>query len=108
MTPPPPQNPAADLTVRHLTDADELELFDRFPYALNHEVADDLAQRRRRPEWMWLAVRDGRLLGRLGCWRRPSGAAEPAQLDIFDVDDSLADDGSVPSARHCCAPPGLR
>ena len=79
------------IELRHLSGADEVDFFNTIPYALNHEVADDLAQGRRRPEWMWLAVRDGRLLGRLALWS-PADAAEPAQLDIFDVDDSLADD----------------
>ena len=77
--------------LRRLTDADEVDFFNALPYALNHEVAADLEQRRRRPEWTWLAVRDGRLLGRLALWSQ-SDAAEPAQLDIFDIDESLADD----------------
>jgi RimJ/RimL family protein N-acetyltransferase len=77
--------------LHHLAGADEIDFFNAIPYALNHEVADDLEQRRRRPEWTWLAVRDSRLLGRLALWS-PADAAEPTQLDIFDVDDSLADD----------------
>ncbi|MBM7831660.1 GNAT superfamily N-acetyltransferase [Agromyces cerinus] len=77
--------------LRHLTGADEVDFFNTLPYALNHEVAADLEQRRRRPEWMWLAVRDGRLLGRLALWST-ADAAEPMQFDIFDIDDSLADD----------------
>jgi RimJ/RimL family protein N-acetyltransferase len=77
--------------LRHLADADEVDFFNAIPYALNHEVAHDLEQRRRRPEWTWLAVRDGRLLGRLALWS-PADAAEPTQLDIFDVDESLTDD----------------
>ncbi|GAA1752339.1 GNAT family N-acetyltransferase [Agromyces humatus] len=77
--------------LRHLASIDEVDFFNAIPYALNHEVADDLAGRRRRPEWTWLAVRDRRLLGRLALWS-PADAAEPAQLDIFDFDDALADD----------------
>lgn len=83
--------PAADLTIRHLTDADELELFNRIPYSLNDELADDLSGGRRRLDWMWVGVRDGRLLGRIGWWTSTEGAV-PEQLDIFDVDDALPDD----------------
>jgi GNAT superfamily N-acetyltransferase len=74
--------------IRHYRDTDDLELFLTLPYALNHEVADDLEKGRRRPEWTWLAVRDGRLVGRLALWA-PVGANEPTQLDIFDTDASL-------------------
>jgi GNAT superfamily N-acetyltransferase len=74
--------------IRHYRDAGDLELLLTLPYTLNHEVADDLEQGRRRPEWTWLAVRDGRLVGRLALWA-PVGGTEPTQLDIFDTDASL-------------------
>ncbi|MDQ0894951.1 GNAT family N-acetyltransferase [Agromyces ramosus] len=74
--------------IRHLSGIDDLELFNSIPYALNHEVADDLEQGRRRREWTWMALRDGTLLGRLALWST-ADAAEPMQFDIFDVDESL-------------------
>jgi len=77
--------------IRRLSGLDDLELFNSLPYALNHEVADDLEQGRRRPEWTWMALREGSLLGRLALWST-ADAAEPMQFDIFDVDESLADD----------------
>ncbi|MGI9822882.1 GNAT family N-acetyltransferase [Agromyces sp. Marseille-Q5079] len=77
--------------IRHLRDPREVAFFNRLPYTLNHEIADDLAQGRRRLEWTWLAVRGDRLLGRLALWS-PAGATEPAQLDVFDLDDALSDD----------------
>jgi RimJ/RimL family protein N-acetyltransferase len=46
-----------DLTMRPITGRDELDLFSRLPYLLDRELAGDLDSGRRRPEWMWLALR---------------------------------------------------
>jgi RimJ/RimL family protein N-acetyltransferase len=74
--------------LRPITGRDEIDLFNQFPYLLNDELAEDLAQRRRRPEWMWVALREDRLLARAAWWSRP-GVDTPLMLDLFDVDDSL-------------------
>jgi RimJ/RimL family protein N-acetyltransferase len=79
-----------DLIMRPITGHDELSLFSRLPYALNDELADDLAAGRRRPEWMWVAVRGDHLLARVAWWSR-AGDDAPFLLDIFDVDDDSAD-----------------
>ena len=79
-----------DLTMRPITGHDELSLFSRLPYALNEELADDLAAGRRRPEWMWVAVRGEHLLARVAWWSR-AGDDAPFLLDIFDIDDGSAD-----------------
>jgi len=79
-----------DLTMRPITGPDELELFNRLPYGLNHELADDLADGRRRPEWMWVAVRGDRLLARVAWWTK-TGNDTPFLLDILDLDDDAAD-----------------
>ncbi|MET8028941.1 GNAT family N-acetyltransferase [Streptomyces avermitilis] len=76
------------LTLRPLTGRHEIDLFNQLPYVLNEELADDLAHGRRRPEWMWVALRDGRLLARAAWWSRPGGDT-PFLLDLLDVDDSL-------------------
>ena len=76
-----------DLTIRPITGPDELDLFNRFPYRLNEELAADLDKGHRRPEWLWLALRDGRLAARAGWWARP-GDEHPLILDILDLDDS--------------------
>ncbi|SFR71160.1 Acetyltransferase (GNAT) family protein [Agromyces sp. CF514] len=76
--------------IRHLTGPEEIDFFSGIPYALNHELADDLDGGRRRPPWAWLAVRDDHLLGRLALWA-PAGAATPSQLDLFDVEPSLSE-----------------
>ncbi|MFK0171621.1 GNAT family N-acetyltransferase [Streptomyces sp. NPDC090306] len=75
-----------DLTVRPITGREELDLFCRLPYVLNEELADDLALGRRRPEWMWVALRGDRLLARAAWWGRPGGGP-PVALDILDIDD---------------------
>lgn len=77
-----------DLTFRPLADAGELDLFLGLSYSLDHELADDLAAGRRKPEWMWVALRGDRVLARLAWWT--TGDA-PQALDFFDLDDTLDD-----------------
>ena len=79
-----------DIAIRPLAGPDELPLFLQLSYVLDHELADDLATERRRPEWMWVALRGDRLVGRLAWWARPGGR-HPEALDYFDLDDSLDD-----------------
>jgi hypothetical protein len=80
-----------DLTVRPITGPEELDLFNSLPYVLNDEVGGDLAAGRRRPEWLWLALRDDRVVARAGWWSR-AGDQHPLLMDIFDVDGDT-DDG---------------
>ncbi|GLY00522.1 GNAT family N-acetyltransferase [Actinoplanes sp. NBRC 101535] len=75
------------LVLRPITGPDELDLFNSLPYLLNTEVADDLTAGRRHPHWLWVALRDGRVVARAGWWSRAHDPA-PALLDIFDVADS--------------------
>lgn len=79
-----------DLTMRPIAGREELDLFSRLPYAFNDELEDDLTADRRRPEWMWVAVRGDHLLARVGWWGR-AGDDAPLLLDIFDIDDGSAD-----------------
>jgi len=79
-----------DLTVRPIVGREELNLFSRLPYVFNEELADDLAAGRRRPGWMWVALRGDHLLARLAWWGR-TGDDTPFLLDIFDIDDGGAD-----------------
>jgi RimJ/RimL family protein N-acetyltransferase len=78
-----------DLTMRPITGREELDLFSQLPYVLNEELADDLAAGRRRPEWMWVALRGDRLLARAAWWSRAGGDA-PLILDVLDIDDSAS------------------
>lgn len=78
-----------DLTMRPITGREELDLFSQLPYVLNEELADDLAAGRRRPEWMWVALRGDRLLARTAWWSRSAGDA-PLILDILDIEDSAS------------------
>ncbi|MFC8594298.1 GNAT family N-acetyltransferase [Streptomyces atroolivaceus] len=79
---------SSELTIRPLTGADELGLFCRLSYVLDHELADDLATGRRCPDWMWVALRGGRVVGRLSWWTGEEGGS-PQFLDFFDLDDTL-------------------
>ncbi|MDI6102081.1 GNAT family N-acetyltransferase [Actinoplanes sp. NEAU-A12] len=80
------------LTIRPAVLPDELDDFNSYPYVLNQEIAGDLAAGRRRPEWLWLALRGGRVTARAGWWSRPGGE-HPLVMDIFDVADGYLDDG---------------
>ena len=82
-----------DLTMRPIAGREELDLFNRLPYVLNEERADDLAADRRRPEWMWVALRGDHLLARAAWWGRP-GEDTPFLLDVFDLEDDRADIGT--------------
>ncbi|CAL9346171.1 GNAT family N-acetyltransferase [Streptomyces sp. enrichment culture] len=77
-----------NLTIRPISGPEELGLFRRLTYLLDDELADDLAEGRRRPPWMWLALLGDRPLARLAWWSRPAKRV-PDLLDILDVDDTL-------------------
>ncbi|MEU4422465.1 GNAT family N-acetyltransferase [Actinoplanes sp. NPDC024001] len=80
-----------DLTLRPISGPDEVDLFNaEFSYVLDAEIKGDLTAGRRRPEWLWVALRGGRVTARAGWWSRP-GDAEPQVMDVFDVRDP--DDG---------------
>lgn len=81
-----------DLTTRPIAGRDELDLFARFPYVLNEEVADDLEAGRRRPEWTWVALRGDHLVARAGWWGEPEDGV-PRLLDIFDIGNAGTEDG---------------
>jgi RimJ/RimL family protein N-acetyltransferase len=81
-----------DLTVRPLAGREELDLFRSIPYVLNSELDGDLDAGRRRLDWLWVALRGDRLLGRVGWWTRSAGNP-PLVLDFFDTSD--VDDGAA-------------
>ncbi len=53
-----------DLTLRPITGPGELDLFNSLPSVLNDEVGGDLAAGRRRPDWLWLALRRDHVVAR--------------------------------------------
>lgn len=57
-----------DVTIRPLSGPDDLSTFNQLHYVLDGEYADDLEHQRRRPEWMWLALLDDRLVARAAWW----------------------------------------
>ncbi|GIF67927.1 N-acetyltransferase [Asanoa ishikariensis] len=75
------------LTLRPITGPDELPLFCQLRYQLDKELDRDLADGRRRPEWLWVALRDDRVVARLGWWTFRAGE-DPYVLDFFDFDES--------------------
>ena len=79
-----------DLTLRPITGPDELDLFNRFPYVLNDELAKDLAEGRRRPQWLWLALRGDRVVARAAWWSR-AGDEQPLMMDVLDLDGDVED-----------------
>ncbi|MES9510250.1 GNAT family N-acetyltransferase [Streptomyces sp. NPDC000609] len=80
-----------ELTIRPLAGPQELGLFRQLSYTLDHEFADDLESGRRRPGWMWVAMRGEQVVARIAWWSQ-DGAA-PLLLDVFDLDDTLPEPG---------------
>ncbi|MET4641294.1 RimJ/RimL family protein N-acetyltransferase [Streptomyces atratus] len=76
------------VSYRPLTGPEEIDLFCRLSYVLDHELAADFAGGCRRPEWSWVALDGDRLLARLAWWTTPGGDV-PLQFDFFDIDDTL-------------------
>jgi RimJ/RimL family protein N-acetyltransferase len=85
------ENALTPLTILPAVMPGELDLFNSFRYALNQEIATDLTAGRRRPEWLWLALRGDRVTARAAWWSRP-GDEHPLVMDILDVADGHADD----------------
>ncbi|WP_422665225.1 GNAT family N-acetyltransferase [Actinacidiphila cocklensis] len=77
------------MIVRPISGPEELGLFTRLEYVLDDELADDLAAGRRRPGWMWVALRGDRVLARAAWWSR--GGDTPLYLDVFDIADDAPD-----------------
>jgi GNAT superfamily N-acetyltransferase len=95
-----------DLILRPITGPDELDLFNRLPYVLNPEFGGDLDAGRRRPEWMWVALRGERLVARAAWWAR-AGAETPLLMDVFDVDDTDPDRIGAGRRLLAAALPGM-
>lgn len=85
------ENALSDLTIRPAVMPGELDDFNSFPYVLNTEISKDLADGRRRPEWLWLALRGDRVVARAGWWSRPHDE-QPLVMDILDVAGGHVDD----------------
>ncbi|RLK58163.1 GNAT family N-acetyltransferase [Actinokineospora cianjurensis] len=74
-----------DLVLRPISGPEELHLFTAFPYVLNDEIPRDLDAGRRKPEWLWVALRGERVVARVGWWSWP-GSEHPVLMDIYDGD----------------------
>ncbi|MGH4032535.1 GNAT family N-acetyltransferase [Actinomycetota bacterium Odt1-20B] len=85
------------VVIRPLSGPEEVGLFNQLPYTLNHEIAEDLAGGRRRPEWMWVALRGDQVLARIAWWGR-AAEDEPLVLDVFDVLDTGPADSTAEGA----------
>ena len=96
-----------DLTMRPITGPDELDLFTQHPYVLNDELADDLAAGRRRPEWLWVALRGDQLLARAAWWGQ-DGEDTPFLLDVLDLDSVDVGEALLRTAMAEVVPAGTR
>lgn len=91
VVPAPPNKQA----FRPINGLDEVGLFNRIPYVLNHEVAGDLTSGRRSRDWTWVALDDtGQLLARVAWWCR-LGDTSPFLLDVFDYLPGHASTGAA-------------
>jgi ribosomal protein S18 acetylase RimI-like enzyme len=80
----------SEVTIRPLHGPDDLYTFNQFTYDLDGEYIEDLKLGRRRPGWMWLALRQDALVARAAWWGRP-GAETPLLMDVFDIDSAVTD-----------------
>ncbi|WUS43002.1 GNAT family N-acetyltransferase [Kitasatospora sp. NBC_01250] len=96
------------MILRPIAGPQEVELFNRLPYVFNHEIAQDLADGHRRREWLWVALRGGQVLARIGWWCRGSQDDAPFLLDILDYAEGEQDTGRLlfETARAAVLPDG--
>lgn len=85
----------SDLIIRPI-EAGEVELFDSLAdpglvgFALSGEIFPEMAARGEyRPQWCWIALRDGAVVARAAWWGGPDDT-EPIALDWFDFTDQAA------------------
>ncbi|MFE4581379.1 hypothetical protein [Streptomyces chartreusis] len=79
----------SDLVFRPITGLEEIELFNALPGPYNDGLAEDLQNGHCRADWMWVALRDGRPVARVGWWSR--GGIRPEVLETLDIDDAHGD-----------------
>ncbi|MDO3703885.1 GNAT family N-acetyltransferase [Micromonospora sp. C28SCA-DRY-2] len=84
-----------DLVIRPLTAGEEA-LFDSLPHttlvgraAFGENYTDMAADGQYRPEWSWIALRDGAVVARVAWWGGPDDES-PLALDWFDFTDRAA------------------
>ncbi|MFG2103134.1 GNAT family N-acetyltransferase [Micromonospora echinaurantiaca] len=84
-----------DLVIRPLTAGEEA-LFDSLPHttlvgraAFGENYTDMAADSQYRPEWSWIALRDGVVVARAAWWGGPDDES-PMALDWFDFTDRAA------------------
>ncbi|MEV4544973.1 GNAT family N-acetyltransferase [Micromonospora echinaurantiaca] len=84
-----------DLVIRPLTAGEEA-LFDSLPHttlvgraAFGENYTDMAADGQYRPEWSWVALRDGAVVARAAWWGGPDDES-PLALDWFDFTDRAA------------------
>ncbi|MGH7643438.1 MAG: GNAT family N-acetyltransferase [Candidatus Dormibacteria bacterium] len=77
----------SSVSYRQITGPEELDLFLTLSCSLDHELRGDLSVGFRRPEWMWVALRDGQLLARVAWWG-PAQDTIPSVLDVLDLADA--------------------
>ncbi|QWA26066.1 GNAT family N-acetyltransferase [Streptomyces sp. JCM17656] len=79
----------SDLLFRPITGLEEIELFNALPGPYNDGLAEDLQNGHCRADWMWVALRDGRPVARVGWWSR--SGIRPEVLETLDIDDAHGD-----------------
>ncbi|MFF4189692.1 GNAT family N-acetyltransferase [Nonomuraea sp. NPDC001831] len=77
------------LIFRPITGPEEIDLFNTLPGPYNDSLADDLRNGHSKADWMWMALRDGRPVARVGWWSR-SGTG-PEVMETLDIEDACDD-----------------
>jgi RimJ/RimL family protein N-acetyltransferase len=79
----------SDLIFRPITGPEEIDLFNALPGPYNDGLAEDLRNGHCKARWLWVALRDGQVVARVGWWSRTG--ARPEVLETLDIDDSCDD-----------------
>ncbi|WP_328427342.1 GNAT family N-acetyltransferase [Streptomyces sp. NBC_00443] len=79
----------SDLIFRPITGLEEIKLFNALPGPYNDRLAEDLQNGHCSADWMWLALRDGRPVARVGWWSR--SGIRPEVMETLDIDDAHGD-----------------
>ncbi|WP_153260913.1 GNAT family N-acetyltransferase [Nonomuraea phyllanthi] len=79
----------ADLVIRPISGPEEIGLFNTLPGPYNDVLAEDLGKGLCKPDWMWVALRGGHPVARVGWWSR--NGTKPEVLETLDIDDTSDD-----------------
>ncbi|MFI7108097.1 GNAT family N-acetyltransferase [Nonomuraea sp. NPDC050227] len=86
------------LIFRPISGPEEIDLFNTLSGPYNDSLADDLRNGHSKADWMWMALRDGRPVARVGWWSR--SGTEPEVMETLDIEDTCDDPIRIDVGEH--------